>query len=302
MPQGLIFDIQRFAVHDGPGIRTNVFFKGCPLRCAWCCNPESQNGYIEIGYNEKECIYCENCVTACTAGAITVKENHRYFDRKKCVSCQEKPCVRTCGSKAITAFGKSAGINYIMDEVSKDEAFYANSQGGVTVSGGEPLSQADFLRELLCACRQKGYHTAVETSSACSWEAFEKILDYTNLFLCDIKHMDESRFFAMTGGQLKEVINNLKKLASCSKHIIARVPVIPGFNDDNGSFTGICTFAREIGSREIHLLPYHGLGTIKYRKLNIPYALQNVCAPKQESLFHLRDIAKQHGLEANIGG
>ena len=301
-PGGIIFDIQRFAVHDGPGIRTNVFFKGCPLSCAWCCNPESQNGYVEIGYNEKDCIHCESCVAVCPSAAITVNANGRQFDRVKCADCQNKPCAAACSPKAISAFGKAVGLQYILDEVLKDEMFYKNSQGGVTVSGGEPLEQADFLREFLKACRERGLHTAVETCSHCPWESFEKIMDYTDMFLCDIKHMDKNRFFDMTGGDLEVVLENLKKLGERSKSIVVRVPVIPGYNDDENSFVKICEFAVEIGAKDLHLLPYHGLGKTKYDKLNVPYRMKDARAPSQESLCQLKDIITRHGLKANIGG
>ena len=304
MPEGLIFDIQRFAVHDGPGIRTNVFFKGCPLRCAWCCNPESQKGCIETGYHEKDCIHCNKCLAVCPSGAITVTmdNNGKSFDTEKCAGCHDKPCTEVCSPGAITLFGKSMSVQQVMDEVSKDEAFYANSQGGVTASGGEPLAQADFLREFFSECRKRGFHTAVETSAFCSWESFEKILDYTDLFLCDIKHMDKERFHAMTKGNLETVTGNLKKLSANGRQIIARIPVIPGYNDDPSSFDAICGFAGEIGAVEIHLLPYHSLGKTKYDKLSIPYGMENLRPPGQEGLENLQKTALEHGLKVRIGG
>ena len=191
--EGSVFDIQRFSIHDGPGIRTLVFLKGCPLSCLWCCNPESQKEYPQIGYNPLKCIACNACIDVCPYDAITLNGGTRVFATDVCDTCGERPCAQACPSGAIEVFGKQMTVEEVMDEIGRDEIFYRKSGGGVTISGGEPLAQEDFTAAILAACRERGYSTAVETSGYGAWEAFEKIIDLTDLFLFDIKHTDSQK-------------------------------------------------------------------------------------------------------------
>jgi len=304
--KGNVFDIQRFSVHDGPGIRTIVFLKGCPLRCVWCCNPESQAAYIQIGWFAKNCIFCEKCVAACPYQAITTKISNegkvRVFDLDKCRQCEIKECVKVCPSKAIVKFGNEKTVDEVMKTVKKDGLFYKNSKGGITVSGGEPLVQADFVRDLLAESKKMGYNTAIETSSYSSWNNFEKILEFTDLFLCDLKHMDDELHSSMTGASNAVILKNLERLSKTAKEVKIRVPVIPGFNGNVASIRDICIFSKEIGVDELHLLPYHRLGRAKYDKLFLKYDIEDIMPPSKELMADLESVAINCGLRVKIGG
>ena len=303
MTKGTIFDIQRFSVHDGQGIRTNVFLKGCPLLCRWCCNPESQKAAAEIGYSPLLCIGCGNCGVVCPNGAVSVMETgQRKFNYELCLQCEEKPCVPGCCAKAVSLFGREMTVEEVMVEVDKDRDFYLNSGGGVTASGGEPLTHADFVAELLEACQIRGYNTAVETCGHVSFDHFEKVIPYVDEFLCDIKHTDVEKFREWTGGNLELILENLRKLAARGCRITARIPVIPGFNDDEAAIESICRFAVSIGLREANLLPYHRLGKTKYEKLGRVYEMGDTETPEEATMKRLLEVANSTGIRASIGG
>ena len=281
---GSVFDIQRFSLHDGPGIRTLVFLKGCPLSCIWCCNPESQKEDPQIGYNPQKCISCNACIEVCPYDAVSLEGGERLFSMKICDACREQPCVEACPSGAIERFGKFMTLGEVMGEVRRDEPFYRKSGGGVTVSGGEPMAQADFTAAILKACRELGYSTAVETSGFCDWEEFEKIIGLTDLFLYDLKHMDSQKHLRFIGQENSRILENLTRLRRLSLNIIVRLPLVPGFNGDRDSLTAVADFSRNLGITEIHILPYHRLGRSKYSRLFRDYAAENIGIPTEEEI------------------
>ena len=255
--KGRIFNIQRFSLHDGPGIRTIVFFKGCLMRCAWCCNPESQRYDIE-----------------------TIIEK----GREKTV-------------------GYDVTVSDIMPEILADLAYYKRSEGGVTLSGGEVLCQADFAAELLKACKAEGLHTAIESSSATSFDKIEKLLPYLDLYLMDIKHMDREKHKEYTSHGNERILENARKIAESGVELIIRTPVIPGFNDTPEEIKAISGFAKTLeGVREHHLLPYHRLGQDKYEGLGRKYSLVGIEPPSREKMEYLLSIAETSGLKCKIGG
>ncbi len=260
MPQdikGRIFNIQRFSLHDGPGIRTIVFFKGCAMRCAWCCNPESQSGEIE---------------------AIVERDKTRTV-------------------------GYDVSVSDIMPEILSDMRYYQRSGGGVTLSGGEVLCQADFARELLKACKAEGLHTAIESASSLSFSEIEKLLPYLDLYLMDIKHMDSQKHKEYTGMGNERILENAKRIAQSGVELIIRTPVIPGFNDTPEQISAISRFASSLtGVREHHLLPYHRLGTDKYAGLGRKYSLPEIEPPTKERMEYLLSVAEASGLKCKIGG
>lgn len=260
MPQdvkGRIFNIQRFSIHDGPGIRTIVFFKGCFMRCAWCCNPESQRREIE-----------------------TLIEK----DKEKIV-------------------GYDVTVSDIMPEILSDMTYYRRSGGGVTLSGGEVLCQADFARELLLACKEEGLHTAIESAGSSAFSEIEKILPFVDLYLLDIKHMNKEKHKEYTGVDNSRILENAKKIAESGVELIIRTPVIPGFNDTAEEIRAISRFAGSLpGVREHHLLPYHRLGSDKYKGLGRNYALKEIEPPSREKMEYLLSVAEASGLKCKIGG
>ena len=255
--RGRIFNIQRFSIHDGPGIRTIVFFKGCFMRCAWCCNPESQNREIE----------------ALIEGG-----------REKIV-------------------GRDVTVDEIMPELLSDMPYYRRSGGGITLSGGEVLCQADFARELLRECKENGLHTAIESAASSSFSEIEKILPYLDLYLMDIKHTDSRKHKEYTGVSNERILENARKIAQSGVELIIRTPVIPGFNDTAEEIRAISHFAKTLpGVREHHLLPYHRLGQDKYAGLGRKYSLAEIEPPSKEKMEYLLTVAETSGLKCKIGG
>lgn len=255
--KGRIFNIQRFSIHDGPGIRTIVFFKGCFMRCAWCCNPESQSKEIE-----------------------TLVEK---------------------GKEKIV--GKDVYVRDIMPEIMADLPYYRRSEGGVTLSGGEVLCQADFARELLKACKEEGLHTAIESAASAPFSEIEKLLPYLDLYLMDIKHMDSQKHKEYTGVGNERILENAKKVAESGVELIIRTPVVPTFNDTPKDIKAISNFAKSLQSvKEHHLLPYHRLGTDKYFGLGRNYSLKEIEPPTKEKMEYLLSVAEQSGLKCKIGG
>ena len=268
-----IFDIEKFAVHDGPGIRTVVFMKGCPLHCIWCHNPESQSFQPELLYQTEKCINCRNCAAACPEVCHSFKNgNTHVFDRKKCTGCGK--CTENCLTDALRTAGREMTVDEVMAEVMKDRIFYENSGGGLTLSGGEPLAHFDFTFELLKQAKSRGIHTAVETCGFADWKQIEKLLNLTDLWLWDIKASPE-KHKQLTGADSGRILTNLKRLSAADVAIILRCPMIPGVNDEDSHLLQIATLANELKSVQgIDLEPYHPLGEGKKSQLG------------RESVFH----------------
>jgi pyruvate formate lyase activating enzyme len=265
--KGMIFNIQRFSIHDGPGIRTTVFLKGCPLRCFWCQNPESQETKPEILVNRSNCTLCGRCIDMCPSNANSLSEKGSIIDREKCVGCGQ--CVQVCPAQARALVGTGMTVDEVIDEVLRDKAFYDNSGGGMTLSGGDPVMQPEFSLELLRRSKEQGLHTTIETCGLTSWPIFEGILGYTDLILYDIKCLDPVRHQNGTGKHNRLIIENAGKIAK-SKTMKVRVPLIPGFNDSVEEIRTILEFVKKelkLSPADIDLLPYNKLGESKYERL-----------------------------------
>ena len=252
---GNIFDIKKFAINDGPGIRTAVFLKGCPLRCWWCHNPESQERGPELSFMPDKCIGCGFCKSVCPNG----------LNRKDCINCGA--CTRECYTGARELVGRVATVEEVLCEVLKDRIFYENSNGGMTISGGEPLYQPDFTRELLAAAKKEGLHTCLDTSGFASWETIEKILPYVDLFLYDLKETDAEKHELYTAVPLNVILENLQRVDAAGGKTILRCPLIPGLNDRKEHAEGIAMIANGLKNlQEINLMPYHPLGESKLKR------------------------------------
>jgi pyruvate formate lyase activating enzyme len=267
---GRLFDIQRFSTHDGPGIRTTVFLKGCPLRCLWCHNPEGLRPETQIAYTPDRCIACGDCVRACREGGhrleATADGAVHVFDRPRCQSCGT--CAAACVSGAIEAVGREVTVEAVLEEVLRDRAFYESSGGGLTLSGGEPLMQPAFTTALLRAAKDAGLHTAVETSGFALWAHLEPLPAVTDLFLFDVKETDPERHRRFTGVPLEPILGNLRTLRERGARIALRCPIVPGCNEREGHFAGIAALAQEWPEPvEIELLAYHPLGRGKAGRL-----------------------------------
>ncbi|HEX5643759.1 MAG TPA: glycyl-radical enzyme activating protein [Thermoleophilia bacterium] len=268
---GRVFDVQRFSLHDGPGIRTVVFLKGCPLRCAWCANPESQRAAPEIAWFENLCALCGRCVEACPHGVVCIDEGRVRTDRRLCAACGA--CAAACSRGARRLLGRESTVDEVMAEVRRDAPFFRRSGGGVTFSGGEPLSQPEFLVECLRRCRRWGYHTAVETCGQARWEDVAAVAESADLFLYDLKQVDTARHEELTGAGNELILANLERLLGLGAAVTVRVPVIPGANDDRESLAALADFvACHPGVRSVELLPYHPLGAHKYDALDLAWA------------------------------
>ena len=297
---GTIFDIQRFSVHDGPGIRTLVFFKGCPLACLWCSNPESQRFGAELLFDPEKCVACGGCAEVCPHRAVRLEANRVQYERERCAACGR--CVEVCYAEARTMAGKRVTVTEVVAEVCKDEPFFVRSGGGVTLGGGEPLAQAEFARGILMECRVRGIHTAIETCGHVPWPAIKAMLPWTDLFLFDLKHLDALKHRTHTGGDVDLILSNLKRLATVVASVTLRVPVIPEFNDTPEDIRAIAERVVSLGITEMHLLSYHRLGQNKYRLLGRQYGLASDKKVLDDTLEGLRAVAGDAGLSVRIGG
>jgi pyruvate formate lyase activating enzyme len=300
LTSGLVFDIQRYCIHDGPGIRSTVFFKGCPLACWWCHNPEGQTAEADLIVRANRCVRCGACMAACGQGALSWQDDTVVTDMAKCQRCGD--CADACVAEARQLVGRRMTVAQVMAQVERDVPFYDQSGGGVTFSGGEPLSQPSFLLDLLEACGCAGIHRAVETCGYASWETCDRIRLHTDLFLYDLKLMDGGRHRQYTGVSNDIILDNLRRLTGLGHPIVLRVPIIPRLNDDAENLRQIGTFAASLPRLEqIDLLPYH-LAADKYERLNRDYALGAVRPPSAERLAELAHILEGHGLQVTIGG
>lgn len=286
---GYITQIVRGSYFDGPGLRTVVFLKGCPLRCAWCHNPETQDERIELLYDERRCIDCGRCMEACPQGLID-KANPARIDRSRCT--YDELCTKVCPTLALRPSGCEMSVAEVLKEIEKDRAFYRHSQGGVTFSGGEPLFQLQFISELLSACRRALIHTVIDTCLAVEWSSIERVIPGTDLFLVDLKHSSHPSV------KPDLVFANVTRLASQNVRIWIRVPVIPGWNDTAEEMERLAAFAKTLGGsvESVQLLPFHATADFKYRLLGRTWSFEGAGEIPAERMEAFRAIFESHGL------
>ncbi len=294
--RGIVFNIQKFSVNDGPGIRTVVFLKGCPLRCRWCANPESQAVRAEILWDAKKCIGCHHCIDVCPCGAVTAVKDRIVIDHKKCTGCGI--CVRECPHKALKSEGEIKTVKEVMDVVMQDLPFYEESGGGITLSGGEMLAQPEFAVSLLKAAKENGLHTCCETTGFAKQEVFAEVITYLDTILFDVKHWNTESHKEGTGVNNELILANLKYAVEQGKDILPRIPVIPGFNDSLKDAEMIARTIYETGARKAQLLPFHQFGENKYEQLGREYSYKDVAAYHREDLEEYRQKFIDNGIEA----
>jgi len=300
MTTGTVFNIQRYSIHDGPGIRTTVFLKGCPLNCWWCQNPESRLSGQEMVFWGDRCIGCGACSTICPSGAIQIKNGIPVTEKEKCILCGK--CIEKCPALAREMIGEKLTTEEVIKEIEKDLIFYEESGGGVTFSGGEPLEQSEFLEGLLNGCREKKIHTAVDTSGYISWGILNKIHSKVDLFLYDLKIMDKKRHKKYTGVSNEIILENLEKLSSVHNNIFVRFPVIPDINDDYQNIRKIGEFLSSLEIIQVNLLPYHYIGIDKYRRLGMTYKLADIQPSSEEKLSEISVILRKFNLNVKLRG
>lgn len=299
----MIFNLQRYSTHDGPGVRTVVFLKGCSLGCTWCQNPESRSAEQDILFDPRLCSEgCSHCVTT-FPHAVSLSDDQLIIARQSFTAADKQALEQVCPSGALSLCGQPADIDELMKQILRDKPFYLRTGGGVTLSGGEPFMQPDTTLELLQRCRQEGLHTAVESCLHVPWKYIEPSLGALDLLLADLKHVDEEPFKRLTGGSAKRVLDNFRRLAAAGQPLIVRVPLIPDFNADRDSVRAIVDFAAgETGCQAIHFLPYHTLGINKYALLDQPYLAPRQPLNDPDLLTFAQDYAAEKGLTALLRG
>jgi pyruvate formate lyase activating enzyme len=300
--QGFVFNIQHYSIHDGPGIRTTVFTKGCPLTCVWCQNPESQSIAPQLFFTSEKCTGCGACAAVCPENAITIVDGKSRTSRLLCKGVGQ--CAAICPNEARNIMGKKMSAGEVFKDVNADAVFYKRSGGGVTISGGEPLSQPDFTRAIIKLCKAAGLSTALDTSGYAGWDMFKNVLQYVDVVLYDFKHLDPAAHKKLTGVSNELILENATKIISEFPDItfVARIPVVPSRNDDKENIIHTARFIKELGTPiKVHLLPYHRLGETKYERLEKPGTLK-ITPPTEAHMEDLRRLVESLGLTAVIGG
>ena len=293
---GIIFNIQKFSIHDGPGVRTTVFLKGCPLRCVWCSNPESQAFKPQVLYHESDCVHCQTCAASCPEQAISVGGDGKvHIDFSKCKGCLT--CVHSCSKRALTNEGETKTVDEVLAVCMQDIDFYEESGGGVTISGGEGMAQPDFVEALVQRLREKGVHTAIETTGCVQAAVFQRLAPQFDLLLFDVKQWDPQKHKEGTGMGNEQILENIRWGQDQGLNILPRIPVIPGFNAELEDAEGIASLLCDIGFTRAQLLPFHQMGERKYEFLNRTYELTGVKALHPEDLTAYQQIFLDKGID-----
>lgn len=301
MTSGIVFDIMRFSTHDGPGIRTTVFLKGCPLACAWCHNPESQSIQPELMLRPALCIACGACLPVCPQGAIFAEDGHIITDIERCTLCTS--CSDACTAEAREIVGREMTTAAVMAEILKDRGVYEESGGGVTFSGGEALMQRAFLADLLVECKHQGLSTALDTSGYAPWAAIESVRGLVDVFLFDLKAVDEHLHRQVTGVSNALILENLRRLCELGHAVILRLPLVPGVNDSPAALRAAAELAAALPNvQRLDVLPYHKIGVEKYRRLQRVYDLSQVQPPDASQIAQAVEILNGSHLKIQVGG
>lgn len=300
-----IFDIQGMSTHDGPGGRTLVFFKGCPLRCYWCCNPEGLHRYNEVMYRASNCVRCGRCAKSCEKRAISLEsiEEGILIDRDLCKDCNLFECVNACYHEGLKLAARDMTVDQVMRRLNSDSRFWG-SNGGVTLGGGECMAQHEFVLQLLKACKQNYYHTAIETSGMASEESYLSVLPYLDWIFMDIKHMDSNRHKLATGCDNSLILRNMRTIAENRRkntQMIVRIPCIIGFNDTCENITATANYVKSLGLSEVNILPFHRLGASKYKQLHKSYSCEEMKPPLDEDMERIRGYVEDCGIACYVG-
>lgn len=297
--RGTIFDIQRFAIHDGPGIRTTLFLKGCPLRCLWCHNPEGISRQPQLVFTPQRCIGCGQCIEVCPEGVHQLVNSRHLIAWERCVACGT--CTRGCHAGALQLAGRRVTVAEVMDEALRDRPFYETSGGGITLSGGEPLAQCRFSRGLLQAAKAEGVHTALDTSGFTPWKRLERLLSLVDLVLYDLKHMHRDRHLALTGVPNEQILENLRRLDAAGQAIWVRIPLVAGQNDEKSNYHALGQFLSGLKHvQRIEILRYHRLAESKYERMGWAYPLRGMEPPTEESVEARRQILLSYDLSQTM--
>ena len=297
--QGVIFDIQRFSVHDGPGIRTTVFLKGCPLRCLWCHNPESQRMQPDLAFERDLCIQCGACVDACSKRVHAIVEGTRSLHRDQCEGCGD--CADACPTNALVLKGQTMTVEEVLREVLRDERLYRKSGGGVTLSGGEPVMQPAFTYGILQNAKEHGLHTAIETCGHAPWTTVKRIAAVTDLVIYDLKHLDATQHTKLTGVGNTRILQNLQNLREENHEVLVRLPLIPDLNDSTENLQQTADFLRQLGIDRVEVIPYHEFAATKYELLGHTYRLHDLQTYTAEQVAEKQQTLAARGFKVTIG-